>query len=158
MKKARAIGINHVALVVGDVAEALDFYGKLFAFDLRSRIEGGAFIDLGDQFIALMEHATDSSPPRGQHFGLVVSDKAQVLHALKEAGVEVLDNDFLDFLDPWGNRIQVVEYSEIQFLKAPQVLAHMGLETLKKSESARAELLAKGIAVSHTAQKADSGY
>ncbi|KUO67313.1 MAG: extradiol dioxygenase [Alphaproteobacteria bacterium BRH_c36] len=158
MKKAHAVGINHVALIVGDIDEALAFYGKLFEFKLRGRSDGAAFIDLGDQFVALMKHRDATAPPRQQHFGLAVSDKALVRQALSACDIEVLDNRFLDFLDPWGNRIQVVDYSEIQFLKAPQVLAYMDLDDLDKSPEARQELLEKGIAVPHTEEKPDRSY
>ncbi|MBU1213145.1 MAG: VOC family protein [Alphaproteobacteria bacterium] len=158
MNKAQAVGINHVALVVGDIEEALAFYGKLFQFQLRGRSDGAAFIDLGDQFLALMEDREAKAPPRHQHFGLAVSNKARVKQALSAFDIEVLDNRFLDFLDPWGNRIQVVDYSEIQFLKAPQVLAYMNLDDLGKSPEARQELLEKGIAVPHTDAKPDRSY
>jgi hypothetical protein len=60
-----------------------------------------------------------------------------------EAGAELLDG--LDFLDPWGNRVEVVEYSDIQFTKAPHVLRGMGLE-LSKSEKSQWELAEKGMA------------
>lgn len=147
-----------MALVVGDIEEALAFYARLFEFKLRGRSKRAAFIDLGDQFIALMEGGATHSPPREQHFGLVVSDKTCVRQGLEANNVEVVDGPFLDFLDPWGNRIQVVEYSQIQFLKAPQVLASMGFDDLKKSADARQELLDKGIPVPHTEEKPDKGY
>jgi len=154
--RARLVGLNHVALAVGDVEEALDFYGSIFAFDLRGRTEGMAFLDMGDQFLALGEagDAGDQSDTH-RHFGLVVDDAAAVERRLAERGVERLDTSGLDFRDPWGNRIQVVEYGEIQFAKAAHVLAGMGLD-LGKSESALAELAEKGMAPADTDADADS--
>ena len=126
-KKARAIGFNHVALEVGDIDEALAFYGRLFEFKLRSKSKTSAFIDLGDQFLALQKGRTQPADD-GRHFGLVVDDKEAVRRALAEAGVEALPGPFLDFLDPWGNRIEIVGYDNIQFTKAPNVLRGMGLD------------------------------
>jgi lactoylglutathione lyase len=143
--KARAVGINHVALEVGDVEEALSFYGRILEFTLRGRGRRMAFIDLGDQFIALAEARTQP-PDRHRHFGLVVNDKEAVRKALAEADVEILPGGGLDFLDPWGNHIQVVQYSEIQFTKAPAILRGMGLDRLEKSAAALSELRAKGLA------------
>ena len=137
------MGINHVALEVGSIDEALAFYGSIFTFKLRGRENGSAFIDMGDQFIALMETPAPSSD-RERHFGLVVDDRAAVRQLAEAAGAKVLPGRFLDFLDPWGNRVQVVEYSDIQFTKAPQVLSAMGLD-LKKSDKALKELADKGI-------------
>lgn len=144
-KKARAVGFNHVALEVGDIDEALAFYGRLFEFTLRGREEGMAFIDLGDQFIALQ---TGRTQPRddGRHFGLVVDDKEAVRKALAAAGVKTEPGPFLDFYDPWGNRIEIVGYPNIQFTKAPHVLRGMGLAHLKKTDAAIAELAEKGMA------------
>src|ERR1043165_4463506 len=105
--KARAIGFNHVALEVGDIDEALDFYAKIFDFELRSRSKSSAFIDLGDQFIALQK-GRRQSPDDGRHFGLVVDDKEAARRALQAAGVAILDGRFLDFRDPWGNRVEIV--------------------------------------------------
>jgi lactoylglutathione lyase len=141
---AQLVGINHIALEVGDVDEALEFYGRLFEFELRGRGRQMAFIDIGDQFIALAAGRTQP-PDAHRHFGLVVDDKAATRRALEEAGAEILPGRGLDFRDPWGNHVQVVEYSEIQFTKAPEVLAAMGLDGLEKSEDALAELRAKGI-------------
>ena len=143
-RKARAVGFNHVALEVGDIDEALAFYGRLFDFTLRGRSEGMAFIDLGDQFLALQQ-GRSQGPDDGRHFGLVVDDKAVVRAALAEAGVEVLPGPFLDFLDPWGNRIEIVGYENIQFTKAPHVLRGMGLAHLGKTEQAIKELVEKGM-------------
>lgn len=144
-KKARAVGFNHVALEVGDIGEALAFYGKLFDFTLRSRSEEDAFIDLGDQFLALQK-GRRQGPDEGRHFGLVVDDKEAVRRALAEAGVEPLPGPFLDFLDPWGNRIKIIGYSNIQFTKAPHVLRGMGLAHLAKNARAIEELAEKGMA------------
>jgi lactoylglutathione lyase len=144
-KKPRLLGINHIALEVDDLDAALDFYSRLFTFSLRGRHEGMAFIDLGDQFIALAERR--SQPPDTQrHFGLVVDDRKAIRQKLKALGVELLPGAGLDFLDPWGNRVQIVQYSEIQFTKAPQVLKGMRLERLEKSATALKELAAKGMA------------
>jgi len=145
-KKARAIGFNHVALEVGDIDEALAFYGRLFEFELRGRSKTSAFIDLGDQFLALQKGRTQPADD-GRHFGLVVDDKEAVRHALAEAGVETLPGQFLDFLDPWGNRIEIVSYDNIQFTKAPNVLRGMGLSHLPKNEKAMKELSGKGMAM-----------
>lgn len=117
-RRAHVIGINHVALEVGNIEDALNFYGRIFEFTLRGRGEGQAFIDMGDQFLALME--VDTQPPDNQrHFGLVVDDADSVRQNLKDADIDLLPGGFLDFLDPWGNRVQIVEYREIQFTKAP---------------------------------------
>ncbi len=143
--RARLVGFNHVALEVGDIEEALEFYGRLFEIRLRGRGPSMAFVDAGDQFIALSEGRTQS-PDDHRHIGLVVDDRRAVRRALKEMGVEVLPGRGLDFLDPWGNRWQVVEYSEIQFTKAPHVLRGMGLGHLRKTENAIEELRNKGLA------------
>jgi catechol 2,3-dioxygenase-like lactoylglutathione lyase family enzyme len=142
--RPRLVGVNHVALEVGDVAEALDFYGRIFEFELRGRGSRMAFIDMGDQFIALMEGRTQE-PDRARHFGLVVDDKEQARHALVNAGVAITSGRSLDFHDPWGNSVQVVQYDEVQFTKAEPILRGMGLE-LDKKESALAELREKGLA------------
>jgi catechol 2,3-dioxygenase-like lactoylglutathione lyase family enzyme len=141
----RLVGINHVALEVGDVDEALAFYGRFFELTLRGRSNGAAFIDIGDQFIALM--AGRSAPrDRLRHFGLVVDDKEATQRALEAADVELRPGRRLDFFDPWGNCVEVVQYDEVQFTKAPQILRGMGLEGLAKTPAARAELAAKGLA------------
>ncbi len=144
-KKARAIGFNHVALEVGDIDEALAFYGRLFEFELRGREEDAAFIDLGDQFLALQK-GRRQPPDDGRHFGLVVDDKDAVRKALADAGIEPVPGPFLDFLDPWGNRIEIVGYQNIQFTKAPNVLRGMGLSHLSKNKNALKELVEKGMA------------
>ena len=139
------VGFNHVALEVGDIDAALTFYGRLFDFELRSRSDSMAFIDLGDQFIALQKGRRQPADD-GRHFGLVVDDKERVRQALSAAGVETLAGPFLDFLDPWGNRIEIVGYDNVQFTKAANVLRGMGLSHLNKNESARKELADKGMA------------
>jgi lactoylglutathione lyase len=145
-KKPRMVGFNHVALEVGDIEEALAFWGRLFEFELRGKSDDMAFIDLGDQFIALQKGRKQPADD-GRHFGLVVDDKEAVRQALKAAGVETLPGPFLDFRDPWGNRIEIVGYDNIQFTKAPNVLRGMKLERLTKNENARKELAEKGMAV-----------
>jgi lactoylglutathione lyase len=143
MARPRLVGINHVALEVGDIDQALEFYGRIFELTLRGRGPRMAFIDMGDQFLALSAVA---APARdgARHFGLVVDDMEAARRALDEAGAGVLPGRGLDFLDPWGNRVQVVQYDEIQFTKAEPVLRGMGLD-LPKTEAARAELRAKGL-------------
>ncbi|HEY7245307.1 MAG TPA: VOC family protein [Xanthobacteraceae bacterium] len=144
-KKARAIGFNHVALEVGDIEEALAFYGRFFDFELRGKSATSAFIDLGDQFLALQKGRKQPADD-GRHFGLVVDDKELVRKALADAGINPLPGRFLDFLDPWGNRVEVVGYDNIQFSKAPNVLHGMGLSHLSKNASAIKELAEKGMA------------
>jgi lactoylglutathione lyase len=144
--RPRVIGFNHIALEVGDIDEALAFYGRLFKFELRGKSDSMAFIDLGDQFIALQKGRRQSTDD-GRHFGLVVDDKEAARKALKAAGVKTLGGPFLDFRDPWGNRVEIVGYDNIQFTKAPNVLRGMGLTNLVKNEKARQELAAKGMAL-----------
>ncbi len=140
----RLVGINHVALEVGDVEEALAFYRRFFEFTLRGRSDGAAFIDIGDQFLALME-GHSGGPDSARHFGLVVDDKEATRRALESAGVEIRPGRGLDFLDPWSNFVQVVQYDQVQFTKAERVLRGMGLE-LGKTKAALAELRAKDLA------------
>jgi predicted enzyme related to lactoylglutathione lyase len=142
--RPRLLGVNHVALEVGDLDEALGFYGELFAFKLRGRVEGMAFIDMGDQFIALAEHRQDAADDE-RHFGLVVDDLDAARAALVRAGVQVLPGRGVDFRDPWGNRVQLVDYREIQFTKTPAVLAALGSGGIRKTDAAQAELLEKGL-------------
>ena len=157
VERPRAVGINHVALPVGDIESAVDFYQSLFAVELRGRHEGAAFLDMGDQFVALMavdggrdgdgEREEDGVPvDEARHFGLVVDDADACRERLATEGVDLLETGGLDFHDPWGNRVQVVEYGAIQFSKADHVLAGMDLEDLKKGDGALAELAAKGMA------------
>lgn len=142
--KARAIGINHVALEVDDIDAALEFYGNLFEFELRSRSEEMAFIDLGDQFLNFSKGRRQGKDDE-RHFGFVVDDRKLVLDKLADIGIELLPGPFQDFLDPWGNRIELVDYSGIQFTKAAYVLEGMGLSSLEKTEEAIDELTAKGM-------------
>lgn len=148
-QKARALGINHVVLEVGDLDAALDFYGSIFDFTLRGKSDYNAFIDLGDQFIQLSLGKTQG-PDEKRHFGFVVDDREAVRRALKERGVALLDRR-LNFRDPWGNRIEVVPYEDIQFTKAPHVLTGMGAGALGKSRDALEELEKKGMAPPRTA-------
>lgn len=143
--RPRLIGLNHLALEVGDIDEALAFYNRLFKFELRGKSDSMAFIDLGDQFIALQK-GRKQPPDDGRHFGLVVEDKEAARKALEAAGVRVLDGPFLDFRDPWGNRVEIVGYDNIQFSKASNVLRGMGLTRLVKNEKAKKELADKGMA------------
>ncbi len=143
-RKPRLVGINHVALEVGDIEEALAFYGRFFAFELRGRGEGMAFIDMGDQFFALSE-PRDGTPDAHRHFGLVVNDREGLRERLEEAGVEIVSDERLDFLDPWGNRVEVVAYPDIQFVKQRGALEKVGASDLRKSDAAREELRGKGI-------------
>ena len=140
----RLVGINHVALEVGDIDEALDWYGRIFDLELRGRIRDTmAFVDMGDQFIALSRGRTQQ-PDERRHFGLVVDDKEAVREALTREGVPVSPGRGLDFRDPWGNHIQVVDYREVQFTKTPEIMRAMGFRP-EKSDQALAELRAKGL-------------
>jgi catechol 2,3-dioxygenase-like lactoylglutathione lyase family enzyme len=143
--KPRLLGINHVALEVGDIDEALAFYARFFDFKLRGRHgDQMAFIDLGDQFLALIagrRQPTDNE----RHFGLVVDDRDGLRARLEAAGVELVDEKRLDFLDPWGNRFEIVPYDEIQFLKDRAVLRTLGADASRKTDAARKELREKGI-------------
>ncbi|HEX6618633.1 MAG TPA: VOC family protein [Solirubrobacteraceae bacterium] len=143
---ARLVGINHVALEVGDLDEALAFYAQVFELRLRGRIPGMAFIDAGDQFIALSQ-GRGQVPDPDRHFGLVVDDKQAVRAALEAAGADIVPSRGLDFRDPWGNLVQVVEYGDIQFTKTPEVLRAMGLDGLGKTPAALSELREKGVEV-----------
>jgi catechol 2,3-dioxygenase-like lactoylglutathione lyase family enzyme len=143
--KARAVGLNHVALEVGDLDEALGFYSSILELELRGRVQGMAFVDMGDQFIALSE-GRSQEPDSDRHFGLVVDDRELVREALEAAGAEILPGRGLDFRDPWGNHVQVVEYGDIQFTKTPEVMRGMDLGSLAKSPEALAELREKGLA------------
>ncbi len=144
-KKAKALGINHLVLEVGSVDEALEFYGAIFDFTLRSRSETRAFIDLGDQFLQFSERETPE-PDDLRHFGLVVDDREPVRRALEKLGVETMGRG-LNFRDPWGNRVEVVPYDDVQFTKAPYVLRGMGADDLEKTPNALKQLAEKGMAV-----------
>jgi len=145
--KPRLVGINHVAIEVADIDAALAFYGEIFAFTLRGKSERNAFIDIGDQFINITKVAANGSPPgeaERRHIGIVVDDRSSVRALAEAAGGRILPGPFLDFLDPWGNRIEVVEYANVQFTKAPHILRGMELR-LDKNENARRELAEKGL-------------
>jgi lactoylglutathione lyase len=141
---ARLIGINHVALEVGDVEEALALYGRLFAFELRGRAGRMAFVDMGDQFLALAE-GRRQPPDDHRHFGLVVDDKEAVREAVEREGLRILPGRGLDFLDPWGNRIEIVDYRDIQFERVPGVKRKLGIDGLEKTEAAEAEIRDRGL-------------
>ena len=144
--KPRLVGINHVALEVGDIDEALEWYGRLFAFTLRGKGERNAFIDMGDQFINLtLAPSPDNREPERRHIGLVVDDRSRMLELAQAVGARMVEGPFLDFLDPWGNRLEIIEYANIQFTKAPHVLRGMGL-ALDKNEKAKRDLADKGMA------------
>jgi lactoylglutathione lyase len=145
-KKPRLIGINNVAIEVGDINEALDWYGRIFDFELRGKGERNAFMDMGDQFINMTlapDYAVNGVEKR--HLGCVVDDRSRIIELAKAAGARFVEGPFLDFLDPWGNRLEIVEYSNIQFTKAPSVMRGMGL-ALAKNDKAKKELAAKGMA------------
>jgi lactoylglutathione lyase len=139
--KAKLVGINHVALEVGNVEEALEFYGRIFELTLRGRSGRMAFVDIGDQFLALAE-GRRQAPDDQRHFGLVVDDRQGALEAAREAGADVGGNRIRD---PWGNNVEVVAYEDVQFTKAPEILRGMGLDGLEKNDEARDELRAKGV-------------
>ncbi|MGH2953179.1 MAG: VOC family protein [Solirubrobacterales bacterium] len=146
-EKARLVGINHIALEVGDLEKALDLYGRLFRFQLRGRMGRMAFIDMGDQFLALSEGRTQEADGQ-RHFGLVVDDVEAVRAALAAEGIDEIPTRFatsLDFEDPWGNHFQVVAYPEVQFERTPGVRRALGIEDLEKSESARREIAERGL-------------
>ena len=143
-RPARLVGINHVALEVGDAEAAAEFYGRIFEFELRGRVPGMVFLDMGDQFLALAEGRTQP-PDDERHFGLVVDDVGAVRAALDAAGIEVVGSG-LDFYDPWGNRIQVVEYGDIQFERTPGVKRKLGIEELEKTPDALREIEERGLA------------
>jgi catechol 2,3-dioxygenase-like lactoylglutathione lyase family enzyme len=141
---ARAVGINHVAIEVADVDAALDWYGRIVAFELRGRVGSMAFVDLGDQFIAFSE-GRRQQPDDERHFGLVVDDREAVERALDAAGARRLPGRGLSFRDPWGNRVEIVQYDAVQFSKTDGVLRGMGLGDLDKTDAARRELSDKGL-------------
>jgi catechol-2,3-dioxygenase len=142
--RVRALGINHVALEVDSVNDALDWWSRFLDFKLRGRRPDMAWSDLGDQFVALSEPRTQPADD-GRHFGLVVDDKERLRAALRKAGVDVPDAGSLRFRDPWGNNIEVVDYRDVQFTKTPAVLRGMGLEGLGKGDEALEELRSKGL-------------
>jgi lactoylglutathione lyase len=145
--KAKLVGINHIALEVGDLDAALDLYGRLFAFEMRGRMRTMAFIDMGDQFIAVAEGRTQP-PDEDRHFGLVVDDVDAARAAVETEGLEVLGRrrgQSFDFRDPWGNRFQVVGYRNIQFERTDGVRRKLGIEGVEKNESAKGEIAERGL-------------
>ena len=143
--KAKPVGINHIALEVGNIEEALDFYGGFLELGIVSQNEKAAFVYFGDQFINFIAGRAQG-PDQRRHFGIAVDDKPLVRERLTEMGVELIGGRFLDFLDPWGNRVEITTYENIQFTKADHVLRGMGLGHLKKTEAALKELADKGMA------------
>ena len=142
--KARAVGINHIALEVGDIDAALDFYGAFLDFEIAQRSENAAFVYFGDQFIHFAK-GRRQGPDERRHFGIAVDDKDLARQLLEDQGVSFLDGKFMDFLDPWGNRVEITTYSKIQYTKADHVLRGMGLPHLRKTPEALNELRAKGM-------------
>jgi lactoylglutathione lyase len=142
--KARLVGINHVALEVGDLEEALEAYGRLFRFELRGRVPGMAFLDMGDQFLALSEGRSQPADD-DRHFGLVVDDPRAVREAAGAAGFERVGGRGLNLRDPWGNLLQIVAYDEIQFERTDGVKRKLGIEGLEKTVSAREEIAERGL-------------
>jgi lactoylglutathione lyase len=143
--RARLVGINHVALEVGDLDAALELYGRLFRFELRGRVRGMAFLDMGDQFLAVSEGRRQGADEH-RHFGLVVDDKDAVRAAVEREGLQRVGGRGLDFLDPWGNRFEIVAYSDVQFERAPGVKRKLGIEELGKSNGAQKEIRDRGLA------------
>ena len=144
-RRARAVGINHIALEVGDIDAALEFYGAFLDFEIARRGESAAFIYFGDQFINLAK-GRRQGPDQRRHFGIAVDDKEPARQRLEELGITFLDGPFTDFLDPWGNRAEITTYAKIQYTKADHVLRGMGLTHLRKTDEALAELRHKGMA------------
>ena len=144
-RRARAVGINHIALEVGDIDAALEFYGAFLDFEIARRSDSAAFVYFGDQFINFAR-GRRQGPDERRHFGIAVDDKELARQRLEELGVTFLDGRFMDFLDPWGNRVEITTYTKIQYTKADPVLRGMGLEHLQKTDEALAELRKKGMA------------
>jgi catechol 2,3-dioxygenase-like lactoylglutathione lyase family enzyme len=148
-RRARLVGINHIALEVGDVEQALDFYGRIFRFELRGSHEDEegrrimAFLDMGDQFIALNQGRTQP-PDEHRHFGLVVDDRSHVMELAAAAGGTLIEGSANNFRDPWGNRLEIVEYRDVQFSKTDAVLRALGVNG-DKSEDARRQIAGKGM-------------
>ena len=142
--KATAIGINHVALEVGNIADALAFYGSFLNFTITSQSEDAAFIYFGDQFINFAKGRAQV-PDEKRHFGIAVDNKELVRDTLIEMGVALFGGRFLDFLDPWGNRIEITTYTNIMFSKPTAILRGMGMDHLQKTDEALAELDKHGL-------------
>ncbi|MFZ1992984.1 MAG: VOC family protein [Solirubrobacteraceae bacterium] len=142
----RAIGINHVAFEVRDLDEALEWWARWFSFELRGRRRTMAWIDLGDQFVALSEVPSGAgSGDRARHVGLVVDDKEALRAELRDAGEAVDASGSLRLSDPSGNVLEIVDYRDIQFSKTDAVLGALGLANLEKSPSAHREMRDKGL-------------
>jgi lactoylglutathione lyase len=146
-EKARLIGINHVALEVGDIEEALDLYGRVFSFNLRGRAPRMAFVDMGDQFLALSEPRSQPADDH-RHFGLVVDDVSAAREAARREGLAIVADtgQSFDFRDPWGNRFQVVDYGDVQFERTDGVKRKLGVEELQKTPDARRQISERGLA------------
>ena len=144
-RRARAVGINHIALEVDDIDAALNFYGAFLDFEVARQSDSAAFVYFGDQFINFAR-GRRQGPDDHRHFGIAVDDKELARQRLEELGVTFLDGRFMDFLDPWGNRVEITTYTKIQYTKADHVLRGMGLGRLRKTGEALAELRAKGMA------------
>ncbi|MCY3839737.1 MAG: VOC family protein [Gammaproteobacteria bacterium] len=142
--KACAVGINHVALEVGDIDAALDFYGAFLDIEVARRSDSAAFVYFGDQFINFAK-GRRQGPDDRRHFGIAVDDKNLARRRLEDLGVTFLDGPFMDFLDPWGNRVEITTYAKIQYTKADHVLRGMGLGHLRKAPDALDELRDKGM-------------
>jgi len=144
--RARLVGINHVAVEVGDVEQALALYGRIFAFTLRGRAPRMAFVDMGDQFIAISEPRSQPADD-SRHFGLVVDDVAAARAAATREGLAIVGQSrrSFDFLDPWGNRFQVVGYGDIQFDRVDGVKRKLGIQELEKTEDARRQISERGL-------------
>ena len=143
-RRARAVGINHIALEVGDIDAALEFYGAFLDFEVARRSDTAAFVYFGDQFVNFAK-GRQQGPDDRRHFGIAVDDKELARQRLEELGVTFLDGRFMDFLDPWGNRVEITTYTNIQYTKADHVLRGMGLEHLRKTDEALTELRKKGM-------------
>ena len=136
-----------MAVEVGSIDEALAFFEQIFGeLTLRGRGRHMAFIDLGDQFVALSARSGGQSLQHSvhRHVGLVVDDRQATVERAREAGAQMVGGH--DFLDPWGNHWQVVDYRDVQFTKTPRILQGMGVGDLEKSDKAFAELREKGLA------------
>jgi predicted enzyme related to lactoylglutathione lyase len=145
-EKAQLIGVNHVALEVGDVDEAVALYGRLFEFSMRGRGRRMAFLDMGDQFLAIAEGR--SQPPDDErHFGLVVDDVARAREAVVHEGLGIASDtgQSFDFRDPWGNRFQVVGYGDIQFERTDGVKRKLGIEQFEKTADAKRQISERGL-------------
>ena len=142
---SQLIGINHVALEVDSIDEALEFYGRFFELHLRGVVPGMAFIDMGDQFLALSEGPRAGPRPRPPLRARRRRQGGACARRSRRPGSTSTAPPRLDFHDPWGNRVEIVDYRDIQFTKAPPVLAGMGLDDLEKRPAALEQLRDKGL-------------